>query len=504
MIGSTLGSYVVEGLLGSGGSGHVYAARDSKLGQRVAIKLLRPELSDDPALCERFRLEAENLALLDHPNITELYALHGESIGDRQNLFMVMELIEGLTLDQVVGPGRGLGTRASLAIMAQALDGLAYAHARGMIHRDIKPSNLMLSDSGLLKIMDFGISRVEGSQRLTRQGMIVGTLAYIAPEQIKGAAGDGRTDLYSLACVLYELLSGIQPFRGDNEYELIRAQIELDPEPLSALVPDLAPPIAAAIMQALAKEPEDRFASLEDFADRLGTAALKQDAAAIVRDEVLPTVRQNADAQSDETALRSRRVLRPSVTAGATSLAAAPRGSAGTPLRRQRRSRPALAGMGAALALAACAGGFYLAHEAQQAAAGSPAPAATEQALAAPPAPAPQPAADPVPPLVIAGEVSAYAAEGWPMIDGRVLRLSGVDTLVPEAVKAVADWVGAHGNYLECNPVGPDRYRCLTRQNLDLTQAILLNGGARTSADADPAYRAAEAQARAGKRGLWR
>jgi serine/threonine-protein kinase len=211
MSGRIVGPYAIQGLLGSGGIGHVYSALDQDLGRQVALKALRPEFSHDPDLLERFRGEAANLARLNHPNITTLYSLYRETNTQRQNVFMVMELVNGETLEAILARLGRLSTPVCLAVIAQATAGLSYAHSVGLIHRDIKPSNMMLNDVGLLKITDFGIARVQGSQRLTRHGAMVGTLNYIAPEQIKGHECDERSDLYSLACVLYELLSGSKP-----------------------------------------------------------------------------------------------------------------------------------------------------------------------------------------------------------------------------------------------------------------------------------------------------
>lgn len=286
MTARIIGRYEVLGLLGSGGIGQVYVARDETLGRSVAIKVLRPEYSSDRSFLERFHAEATSLARLSHPNIATLYDLQA----DGQQFYMIMELVRGHTLEAVLARTRPLDVRSSLAIIAQTVAGLGYAHQMGVIHRDIKPSNLMLTDSGMLKIMDFGIARIRGSQRLTRTGSIVGTLAYVAPEQIKGSEGDERSDLYSLACVLYEMLSGDPPFNAKTEYELIRAQVDRQPEPLTPRIPDLPAPLDRALMRALAKIPEERFASIEEFGRALGTEAISSQSADILRNEVLATM----------------------------------------------------------------------------------------------------------------------------------------------------------------------------------------------------------------------
>jgi serine/threonine-protein kinase len=236
----------------------------------------------DANFVERFRAEATSLARLNHPNITTLYSL----IPDGKNLYMVMELVRGHTLDDILAKRKApLDVRESLAVISQAADGLNYAHSMGVIHRDIKPSNLMLAENGVLKIMDFGIARVRGSQRLTRSGSIVGTLAYMAPEQLRGEEGDESSDLYSLAIVLYELLSGAPPFNADSEYDLMQAQINQRPDRLIQRVPGLDSKIEAAILKALAKKPDQRFKSTRAFSDALGATGLRVDAPKILHND---------------------------------------------------------------------------------------------------------------------------------------------------------------------------------------------------------------------------
>ena len=274
-----IGHYQVKELLGEGGIGQVHAGFDTILEREVAIKSLRPELLNDKNFVDRFRGEATSLARLNHPNITTLYSLLPEG----RNLYMIMELVRGDTLDALLKKRNGpFGIRESLAIIAQAGDGLAYAHGMGVIHRDIKPANLMITDSGLLKIMDFGIARVRGSQRLTRDGSMVGTLAYMAPEQLRGDPGDERSDLYSLAIVLYEMLSGSTPFEAESDYDLMQAHMHAKPQRLVSRVPGLDARIDAALLRALAKTPAQRFATVREFSDALGATPLRVDASKIV------------------------------------------------------------------------------------------------------------------------------------------------------------------------------------------------------------------------------
>jgi eukaryotic-like serine/threonine-protein kinase len=261
-----LDRYRIGEVLGEGGIGRVHAAYDTVLGRDVAIKSLRPARVSDPDLVERFRAEATNLARLDHPHVTTVFDLieHGRS------LYIIMERVHGPTLEQMLRQRRtGLGVAKSIGIFGQAADGLAYAHSKGVIHRDIKPANIMITSSGLVKIMDFGIARLRDSQRMTRDGQIIGTLAYMAPEQLRGEPADERSDLYSLAMVLYEMLTGSPPFKATSDQELFQAQLNAKPRRLRELLPGIDPRIDAALSRALAKKPSQRFASVAEFRDAL-------------------------------------------------------------------------------------------------------------------------------------------------------------------------------------------------------------------------------------------
>jgi serine/threonine protein kinase len=274
-----IGQFEVQELLGEGGIGQVYAARDTVLDRMVAIKSLRAELLSDRSFVARFRGEAKNLALLSHPNITTLYTLLEEG----GSLYMVMEMVRGQTLEAILEQrGAPFTTQEALAIVAQAADGLSYAHEMGIVHRDIKPANLILTSTGLLKIMDFGIARAQGTQRMTRDGSIVGTLAYMSPEQCRGQEVDGRTDQYSLGIVLYEMLTGKVPFEATTDYELMQAHINSPPEWPSRRVPGIAPHAEKALMRALSKKAHDRFPTLTAFKEALGAPASRTEALSIV------------------------------------------------------------------------------------------------------------------------------------------------------------------------------------------------------------------------------
>ena len=280
-----IGQYQIVERLATGGAGEVYTGIDTKLGREVAIKFLRPELASDPSFVDRFLVEAKSLARLNHPNIATLYALPHED----DQLCMIMELVRGRTVEQIIQERNGpLPVKECLAIIAQAADGLSYAHEQGVIHRDIKPSNLMVADSGRVKIMDFGIARVQGSARLTRAGSAIGTPIYMSPEQHRGLEGDERSDIYSLAVVLYELLAGAPPFKGTADFELAKAHHETQPPPLIPRVPGVENRLESAIMVALSKRPEQRFSSMRAFCDATGATALRGDATSIIQSYARP------------------------------------------------------------------------------------------------------------------------------------------------------------------------------------------------------------------------
>lgn len=270
MIGRRIGHCDIIQRVGEGGMGQVYAGIDRTLDRPVAIKVLRPEYSRDPAFVARFRAEAGALARLSHPNVASIYSL--EQIGPQQ--FMILELVQGLTLQALLAAHGPLDEVGATALGAQIVAGLAAAHAQGIVHRDLKPANLMVTAGGALKLMDFGIARVRGAERLTRHGHMVGTLAYMAPEQIRGDEGDVRTDVYSAGLVLYEAVAGRPPFNAKSDYEFLDAQVNCQPTPLCDHVPGLSDRFHAAVMRCLEKDPARRYASVHEFGHALGTSEL--------------------------------------------------------------------------------------------------------------------------------------------------------------------------------------------------------------------------------------
>ncbi|HET9066096.1 MAG TPA: serine/threonine-protein kinase [Gemmatimonadales bacterium] len=267
--GTTLGKYRILDRLGEGGMGTVYHARDEMLDRDVAIKVLRPDLVRQTALVERFRTEAIALARLAHPRIATLYGL--ERDGDE--FYMVMEFLRGETLEALVAREGRVSWRRAAEICAQVAEALDHAHDHGVVHRDIKPANIMIGPGGAAKVMDFGIARMAGSSRQTRHGHSVGTPAYMAPEQLRGEECDGRTDLYALGAVFYELVTGKVAFEADSDYKLMMQQLNDPPMPPSASNPDLPAIVDRTVLRAMSKQPADRYATAAAMRNALMEAA---------------------------------------------------------------------------------------------------------------------------------------------------------------------------------------------------------------------------------------
>ncbi|MGA7303308.1 MAG: serine/threonine-protein kinase, partial [Rhodothermales bacterium] len=266
MIGTTVSHYEIVEQLGGGGMGVVYTARDTKLDRLVALKFLPAELSRDADANARFMQEAKAASALDHPNICTIYEF-GEA--DDGRLFIAMAHYEGQTLKYRLGEG-SIDEGEAVGIARQIAEGLRAAHKKGIIHRDIKPANIMVTDDGLVKILDFGLAKLPGVLSLTQTGSTLGTAAYMSPEQIRGGKVDGRTDLWSLGVVLYQMLAGHRPFEGDYEQALTYAILNQEVEPLDQASSDLQ----GILAKLLTKDPEQRYASadalLEDLPEPSG------------------------------------------------------------------------------------------------------------------------------------------------------------------------------------------------------------------------------------------
>ena len=278
--GSRLGPYEIIGPLGSGGMGEVYRARDPRLGRDVAIKVLPEDVASDRERLSRFEREARSASALNHPNVVTIY-----DVGQSSSVFYIaMELVEGKTVRELIAAG-ALPLRKLLQIGSQTAEGLARAHSGGIVHRDLKPENLMVSRDGFVKILDFGLAKVavapeseqsdsqlatsDGVQ--TGRGMVLGTTAYMSPEQSSGRPLDFRSDQFSLGCVLYEMATGKRAFQRETVAETLTAIIREEPEPIGSLNARLPAPLCWIVERCLAKDPEERYASTRDLAQDLAS-----------------------------------------------------------------------------------------------------------------------------------------------------------------------------------------------------------------------------------------
>jgi serine/threonine protein kinase len=268
MTGTEIGNYRILEKLGEGGMGVVYKAVDTSLDRVVAIKVLNGDLARIPDLVARFRSEAKAQANLNHTNLATLYAFL--TVGG--NSMMVMEFVDGENFAQMIQRRGPLPAQGAVPMFRQALLGFAYAHRAGIIHRDIKPSNLMLNHQGIVKVMDFGIAKVVGERGLTRTGMQVGTCRYMSPEQVLNKPADIRSDIYALGITLYEMLTANAPFQSDSEFQIMSDHVHTPPPPPSKFFPYIPRGVENAVLKALAKNPDERFQTAEEFGAALERA----------------------------------------------------------------------------------------------------------------------------------------------------------------------------------------------------------------------------------------
>jgi serine/threonine protein kinase len=259
MIGTTVSHYHIIEKLGEGGMGIVYKAQDTKLNRSVALKFLPEHLSASEQEKARFLQEARAAASLNHPNICTIYGIDENS----GQIFIAMELIEGQTLREKT---QTFSVKQSVEIGIQIADGLAAAHEKGIVHRDIKPENIMIRKDGIVQIMDFGLAKLRGSTRLTTSRSLLGTIAYMSPEQVQGLETDHRTDVFSLGIILYELLAGQSPFTGVHEAAIIYEIVNVNPKPISAIVHTIDTRLEQVVLKCLEKEPNERYQSVKDVA----------------------------------------------------------------------------------------------------------------------------------------------------------------------------------------------------------------------------------------------
>lgn len=297
MIGSVVGNYKIIDRIGEGGMGAVFKGVDLMLEREVAIKMLRPELARQPNIVERFRAEAVTLAKLSHTNVATLHSFFRQD----DDFFMVMEFVRGQTLDAVIRQSGALPCDRAIELFCMALEGIDHAHKMGIVHRDIKPANMMLTETGSIKVMDFGIARVLGTDRMTKTGHLIGTVEYMSPEQVRGEETDARSDIYSLGILLYEMLTGRVPFNSNSEYDLMRSHVEEAPTPPRTFASHIPLSIEQAIMRALAKRREARYQSASEFRRML----LQKNLGAITTPLVDPTARTGGFAASNTQADRA-------------------------------------------------------------------------------------------------------------------------------------------------------------------------------------------------------
>ena len=263
-VGDRVGDYEVVQVIGAGGMGQVYKVRNAVSERFEAMKVLLPNLEDDPELADRFLREIKVQAALEHPNLASLRT--AQRVGKR--VIMILEFVDGTSLDRMIASGP-LPPVKAMDYIAQVLSVLAYAHARTVVHRDIKPSNIMVTTQGVVKLLDFGIAKMTESTKLTQTGRTLGSLYYMSPEQIKGAAVDARSDIYSLGVTLYELVTGRRPFLGDSDYSIMAGHLNNPPVPPLEINTSLPQALNDVILMAIAKAPEQRFQSADAFRNAL-------------------------------------------------------------------------------------------------------------------------------------------------------------------------------------------------------------------------------------------
>ncbi len=393
IVGQTVSHYVLLEKLGAGGMGEIYKARDSRLNRIVAVKVLAPGRTRDPERRRRFIQEAQSASGLNHPNIITIHDILSE--GDTQ--YMVMEHVSGKTLHELVAQGR-LPVAQVLQISAQMANALTAAHVAGIIHRDLKPANVMVTNSGLVKILDFGLAKLtdptahmrsqEGGESaepvtltaappLTVEGSIMGTVNYMSPEQAEGLKVDARSDIFSFGAVLYEITTGQRAFEGDSGISTLSAVLRDDVKPIRETAPDVPAELDDLIAQCLRKNPDHRWQSMGQVATALTSLRGRLDSGVLLR----PT----GDVPQS---------VQPAVASVSTVLPAS--GAMQTGAKKPGAMQVVLLGAGGVAVIAlALAGAWWQTHRQTVVA---PKPSAQVVATDAPPAPAAAPEANPVPP----------------------------------------------------------------------------------------------------------
>ena len=329
MVGDRIGRYEVTRVLGSGAMGRVYAAYDESLDREVALKVLRAQFAEDFERRQRFEREAKAIAALDHPNIVTIYTVEE----DDGRHFLTMQLVEGQTLDEIV-PAAGLPIAEFLDIAVRLVEAVSAAHQKGIVHRDLKATNVMVDKDGRLKVLDFGLAKlrdvggsVEFTMDLTLEGQIIGTVAYMSPEQAEGRSADHRSDIFSLGVLMYEMATGAAPFDGDTPISVMSSIIKDTPSLVTDIRPGAPPHLARIIKTCLAKDPVRRYQSAIDLRNALDDLKEELQSSDAIRPAPVAS-------SVDDTPPRRRKVAAPRLTPGAAVVAAVLLLAAGTWLGR--------------------------------------------------------------------------------------------------------------------------------------------------------------------------
>jgi len=293
--GDQLDHYRIEALVARSGMASIYRGTDIRNGRQVAIKIPHPEVESDPALFDRFHREEEIGKVLDHPGVMKVFADE-----DRSRVYMVMEWVDGRLLRKILDEQHKLPPQRAVKLAVRILDALEYIHSRGVAHRDLKPENVMVDKDDNIKLIDFGIAAHAKSRRLTfaKLSQTMGTPDYISPEQVKGKRGDGRSDLYALGVMLYEMLTGKVPFSGENAFLIMNDRLLNNPVPPREIDPSITTALQEVIYRALERNPKNRYATAPDFARDLEH-----------QDKVGVAVRPELHNWNDRRAPRSRQIL---------------------------------------------------------------------------------------------------------------------------------------------------------------------------------------------------
>ncbi|MFB7674177.1 protein kinase [Kitasatospora purpeofusca] len=433
MIGRALnGRYELVEILGVGGMATVWRGVDHVLGRQVAVKVLNGGLADDPRFAERFGREAQHAAMLVHPRIAMVF----DSGLDQGSPYIVMELVQGRSLAVLLAQRPGLPVEQAVGIAAAVCEGLAHAHAAGLVHRDIKPGNIMITHDGGVKVVDFGIARAGSSHNLTQTASVLGTAAYLSPEQATASPVDGRTDLYAVGCVLTEMLTGAPPFEAETPVAIAYKHVGELPLPPSVRRPGLPPALDAAVLRLLAKHPADRPADAAAARAELLACVPGLVPADPTTELLAAAFPQAAPPPADQrhTTLLPPQPAPPAATSVMAPIPAAAPFPAAEPVRESRR-RPIVFG---ALGLAGAAGAAMLAltafdDPAKPAVAPSARPTTTAPVTPAPTptqAPAPTPTATAPSPTPSAAPTTQPPHNQAPLVQINALRQSIAQTQV--------------------------------------------------------------------------